>query len=160
MIQDVIASPSLERLLAAAESLCTTQKTSDPAIAIQAVAELFCGKMRLHIRALFVEIWSPGLLAHYKNPSDLRDPLVVKLAGLKFPTDSMIPIDFTIDHPEYGQKTQVIRTPDFPSRTVTLLGQLSVVELADERSSLMLTGAQALRSEPSPKPYDGITTES
>jgi len=100
-LQDVIASLSLERLLAAAESLRTTQKTSDPAIAIlrqaiQAVAarvpNSFAKKyeMRLHIRALFVEFGLPAFWLTI-NPSDLRDPLVVKLAGLKFPSKERMP---------------------------------------------------------------------
>jgi hypothetical protein len=42
-------------------------------------------------------------------------------------------IDFTVDHPEYGQKTQIIRTPNFPSRTVTLPGQLSEQQSVEDR---------------------------
>jgi Helitron helicase-like domain at N-terminus len=94
-LQDVIASLSLERLLAAAESLRTTQKTSDPAIAIlqraiQAVAarvpNSFAEKseMRLHVRALFVEFGLPAFWLTV-NP---WDPLVVNLAGLRLPSGS------------------------------------------------------------------------
>ena len=98
-VQDVISSLTYERLIAAAQSLCSTQKTSDPAIAklrstIETVAarvpNSFAEKqeMRLHLRALFIEY---GLAAFWLtiNPSDLRDPLVIKLAGVTIPLDGL-----------------------------------------------------------------------
>src|SRR5579871_2826950 len=42
--------------------------------------------MRLHIRALFIE-YGPAAFWLTINPSDLRDPLVVKLAGIILPND-------------------------------------------------------------------------
>ena len=97
IVQDVISSLSYQRLIDAAESLRSTKKTSDPAIAIlrrtvQTVAarvpDSFAQKeeMRLHIRALFVE-FGPAVFWLTINPSDLRDPLVVKLAGITLPSD-------------------------------------------------------------------------
>jgi len=97
VVQDVVSSLTLQQLIAAAQSLRLRQTTSDPAIAtlrrtIQIVAarvpNSFAQKleMRLHIRALFIEF---GLAAFWLtiNPSDLRDPLVLKLAGITLPTD-------------------------------------------------------------------------
>jgi len=91
-VQDVISSLTYERLIAAAQSLRSTKKTSDPAIAtlrraIEIVAarvpNSFAEKqeMRLHLRGLFIEY---GLAAFWLtiNPSDMRDPLVLKLAGV------------------------------------------------------------------------------
>src|SRR6202046_1238860 len=91
-VQDVISSRTYERLIAAAQSLRSTKKTSDPAIAtlrraIEIVAarvpNSFAEKqeMRLHLRGLFIEY---GLAAFWLtiNPSDMRDPLVLKLAGV------------------------------------------------------------------------------
>ncbi len=80
-VQDVISSLTFDQLLAAAQSLRLTQKTSDPAIAIlrraiQTVAawvpNSFAQKqdMRLHIRALFVE-YGPAAFWLTINPSDL-----------------------------------------------------------------------------------------
>jgi hypothetical protein len=43
--------------------------------------------MRLHIRALFIE-FGPAAFWLTLNPSDLRDPLVVKLAGITVPKDA------------------------------------------------------------------------
>src|SRR5271163_1822655 len=97
VVQDVISSLTHQQLIAAAQSLRLTQKTSDPAIAtlrraIQTVAarvpNSFAQKqdMRLHIRALFIEFGLPAFWLTI-NPSDLRDPLVVKLAGITLPTD-------------------------------------------------------------------------
>jgi len=94
-----MSSLSYERLIAAAQSLRETQTTSDPAIAtlrraIETVASRvpnsFAEKreMRLLLRGLLIEF---GLAAFWLtiNPSDLRDPLVVKLAGVTVPgTDS------------------------------------------------------------------------
>jgi Helitron helicase-like domain at N-terminus/PIF1-like helicase len=98
-VQEIISSLSYDQLIAAAESLRTTQKTSDPAIttlrrAIEAVAarvpNSFAEKqeMRLQLRALFIEF---GLAAFWLtiNPSDLRDPLVIKLAGVVLPQDGL-----------------------------------------------------------------------
>ena len=75
------------------------QTTSDPAIAIlrrtiQIVAgrvpNLFAEKqeMRMRLQGLFIEF---GLAAFWLtiNPSDLRDPLVVKLAGVTLPQDAL-----------------------------------------------------------------------
>jgi hypothetical protein len=88
-IQEVISSLTYQRLIEAAQSLRLTQKTSDPAIAtlrhaIQTVAarvpNSFAEKqeMRVRLRGLFIEY---GLAAFWLtiNPSDLRDPLVIKL---------------------------------------------------------------------------------
>jgi hypothetical protein len=97
-VQDVISSLTHQQLIAAAQSLRLTQKTSDPAIAtlrqaIQTVAarvpNSFAQKqdMRLHIRALFIE-FGPAAFWLTLNPSDLRDPLVVKLAGITLPKDA------------------------------------------------------------------------
>src|SRR5205809_449113 len=96
-VQDVISSLTYQQLIAAAQSLRLTQKTSDPAIAIlrQAIQTVaarvpnsFAQKqdMRLHIRALFIE-FGPAAFWLTINPSDLRDPLVVKLAGITLPKD-------------------------------------------------------------------------
>jgi Helitron helicase-like domain at N-terminus len=92
VVQDVISSLTHQQLIAAAQSLRLTQTTSDPAIAtlrqaIQTVAarvpNSFAQKleMRLHIRGLFIE-FGPAAFWLTLNPSDLRDPLVVKLAGI------------------------------------------------------------------------------
>ena len=43
--------------------------------------------MQLHIRALFIE-FGPAAFWLTINPSDLRDPLVVKLAGITLPKDA------------------------------------------------------------------------
>jgi hypothetical protein len=96
-VQRVILVSSLthEQLVAAAQSLRISQTTSGPAIAtlrrsIQAVAarvpNSFAQKadMRLHIRALFIEFGHPAFWLTI-NPSDLRDPLVIKLAGVTLP---------------------------------------------------------------------------
>ena len=98
-VQDVISSLTYERLIAAAESLRSTQTTSDPAIAtlrraIQTVAaqvpNSFAEKqeMRLLLRGLLVEYGLPAFWLTI-NPSDLRDPLVVKLAGVTIPQDAL-----------------------------------------------------------------------
>src|SRR5271155_3937059 len=99
IVQDIISSLTLQQLIAAAQSLRLTQTASDPAIAtlrrtIQIVAarvpNSFAQKqeMRLHIRALFIE-FGPAAFWLTINPSDLRDPLVLKLAGITLPrTDS------------------------------------------------------------------------
>ena len=97
VVQNIISSLTHQQLIAAAQSLRLTQTTSDPAIAtlrraIQTVAarvpNSFAEKqnMRLHIRALFVE-FGPAAFWLTINPSDLRDPLVVKLAGITLPQD-------------------------------------------------------------------------
>ena len=97
-VQEAISSLTHEQLLAAAQSLRVSQTTSDPAIAIlrrsiQAVAarvpNSFAQKadMRLHIRGLFIEFGPPAFWLTI-NPSDLRDPLVVKLAGVTLPTSN------------------------------------------------------------------------
>jgi hypothetical protein len=97
-VQDVISSLTQEQLIAAARSLRDSKTTSDPAImvlrrAIQIVAarvpNSFAQKyeMRLHIRALFIE-FGPAAFWLTLNPSDLRDPLVVKLAGVSLPKGS------------------------------------------------------------------------
>src|SRR5271170_2755667 len=97
VVQDVISSLTHRQLIAAAESLRLTQTTSDPAIAtlrraIQTVAarvpNSFAQKqdMRLHIKGLFVE-FGPAAFWLTINPSDLRDPLVAKLAGITLPQD-------------------------------------------------------------------------
>ena len=94
-VQEVISSLTYERLVAAARSLRVSQTTSDPAIgilrrSIQAgVPNSFAQKadMRLHIRGLFIEFGPPAFWLTI-NPSDLRDPLVVKLAGVTLPTSN------------------------------------------------------------------------
>ena len=97
VVQNIISSLTHRQLIVAAQSLRLTQTTSDPAIAtlrcaIQTVAarvpNSFAEKqdMRLHIRALFVE-FGPAAFWLTINPSDLRDPLVVKLAGITLPQD-------------------------------------------------------------------------
>jgi Helitron helicase-like domain at N-terminus len=98
-VQEIISSLTYERLVAAAQSLHSTQKTSDPAIAtlrhaIETVAtrvpNSFAEKqeMRLRLQGLFIEY---GLAAFWLtiNPSDLRDPLVLKLAGVTIPQDGL-----------------------------------------------------------------------
>ena len=98
-VQELMSSLSYERLIAAAQSLRETQTTSDPAIttlrrAIETVASRvpnsFAEKreMRLLLRGLLIEF---GLAAFWLtiNPSDLRDPLVVKLAGVTVPRDGL-----------------------------------------------------------------------
>ena len=97
-VLDVISSLTHQQLIEAAQALRLTQRTSDPAIAIlrraiQTVAarvlNSFAQKedMRLHIRALFIE-FGPAAFWLTINPSDLRDPLVVKLAGITLPKDA------------------------------------------------------------------------
>src|SRR5436309_10702404 len=97
-VLDVISSLTHQQLIEVAQALCLTQRTSDPAIAIlrwaiQTVAarvpNSFAQKedMRLHIRALFIE-FGPAAFWLTINPSDLRDPLVVKLAGITLPKDA------------------------------------------------------------------------
>ena len=94
-VQEMISSLTYQRLIKAAQSLRAMQTTSDPAIAtlrraIQIVAgrvpNSFAEKqeMRMRLRGLFIEF---GLAAFWLtiNPSDLRDPLVVKLAGVMLP---------------------------------------------------------------------------
>ena len=81
MLQDVIASLSLERLLAAAESLYYAENVrsgdSDSSTCDLGCggsgSKFFCRKseMRLHIRALFVEFGLPAFWLTV-NPSDLR----------------------------------------------------------------------------------------
>jgi len=94
-VKDIISSLTYQQLAAAATELRETRKTSDPSIgvlrrAIQVVAarvpNSFAKKqdMRLHIRALFVE-FGPAAFWLTLNPSDLRDPLVLKLAGITIP---------------------------------------------------------------------------
>ena len=96
-IKDIISSLSYQQLAAAASELRETQKTSDPSIgvlrrAIQVVAarvpNSFAKKqdMRLHIR--FVE-FGPAAFWLTLNPSDLRDPLVLKLAGVTIPNERL-----------------------------------------------------------------------
>ena len=69
-VQDVISSLTYQQLIEAAESLRSTQKTSDPAIATlrhalhtvaARVPNSFAAKqeMRLHLRGLFVEFGAP-----------------------------------------------------------------------------------------------------
>jgi len=90
-VQQVISSLTYDRLIAAAQSLRTSQTTSDPAIVIlrhtiQAVSarvpNSFAQKaeMRLLIQALIIEFGLPAFWLTI-NPSDLRDLLVLKLAG-------------------------------------------------------------------------------
>ena len=94
-----MSSLSYERLIEAAQSLRETQTASDPAIAtlrraIETVASRvpnsFAEKqeMRLLLRGLLIEF---GLAAFWLtiNPSDLRDPLVVKLAGVTVLRDGL-----------------------------------------------------------------------
>jgi Helitron helicase-like domain at N-terminus len=94
-VQEVMSSLTHDQLITAAQSLRVSQKTSDPAIAIlrrsiQTIAgrvpNSFAQKldMRLHIRALFIEFGPPAFWLTI-NPSDLRDPLVIKLAGVTLP---------------------------------------------------------------------------
>jgi Helitron helicase-like domain at N-terminus/PIF1-like helicase len=96
-VQAIITSLTRDQLLAAARSLRSTQTTADPAIrvlrqAIQTVAakvpNSFARKqdMRLYIRAFFVE-FGPAAFWLTLNPSDMRDPLVIKLAGMTFSSD-------------------------------------------------------------------------
>jgi Helitron helicase-like domain at N-terminus len=98
-VQEIMSSLSYERLIAAAQSLRETKTTSDPAIAtlrraIETVASRvpnsFAEKreMRLLLRGLLIEF---GLAAFWLtiNPSDLRDPLVLKLAGVTVPQDGL-----------------------------------------------------------------------
>jgi hypothetical protein len=96
-VQVVISSLTHDQLLAAARSLHSTQTVADPAIrilrqAIQTVAakvpNSFTRKqdMRLYIRAFFVE-FGPAAFWLTLNPSDMRDPLVIKLAGMTFSSD-------------------------------------------------------------------------
>jgi len=98
-IQEIISSLTFDRLTAAAQSLRSTQKTSDPAIAVlrralQTVAarvpNSFAEKqeMRLYLRGLFIE-FGPAAFWLTINPSDLRDPLVIKLAGVALPKDGL-----------------------------------------------------------------------
>ena len=97
-VLDVISSLTHQQLIEVAQALCLTQRTSDPAIAIlrwaiQTVAarvpNSFAQKeeMQLHIRVLFIE-FGPAVFWLTINPSDLRDPLVVKLAGITLPKDA------------------------------------------------------------------------
>jgi PIF1-like helicase/Helitron helicase-like domain at N-terminus len=98
-VQEVLSSLTYERLVTAAQSLSSEQKTSDPAIAsLRQAIEIVASKvpnsftekqeMRLHLRGLFIEY---GLAAFWLtiNPSDLRDPLVLKLAGVTIPQDGL-----------------------------------------------------------------------
>ena len=98
-MQEIISSLTFDRLTAAAQSLRSTQKTSDPAIdvlrrALQTVAarvpNSFAEKqeMRLYLRGLFIE-FGPAAFWLTINPSDLRDPLVIKLAGVTLPKDGL-----------------------------------------------------------------------
>jgi hypothetical protein len=98
-IQEIISSLTFDRLTAAAQSIHSTQKTSDPAIAVlrralQTVAarvpNSFAEKqeMRLYLRGLFIE-FGPAAFWLTLNPSDLRDPLVIKLAGVTLPKDRL-----------------------------------------------------------------------
>ena len=94
-VKNILASLTHEQLLSAAESLRKTQRTDDPAIAtlrraVQAVAATvpnsFAQKldMRLHIRALMVE-YGPAAFWITLNPNDLKDWLVLKIAGETLP---------------------------------------------------------------------------
>jgi Helitron helicase-like domain at N-terminus len=98
-MQQIISSLNFDQLIAAAQSLRSMQTTSDPAIAVlrravQTVAarvpNSFAEKqeMRLYLRGLFIE-FGPAAFWLTINPSDLRDPLVIKLAGVTIPEEGL-----------------------------------------------------------------------
>lgn len=98
-VKNVISSLTYSQLLEAADSLRSTQKTPDPAIAILRRAVQMVGalvpnssalkhEMRELIRALLVEFGPAGFWLTL-NPSDLRDLLVLKLAGIPIPTERL-----------------------------------------------------------------------
>src|SRR5437667_11678049 len=94
-VQEMISSLTYQRLIKAAQSLRATQTTSDPAIAtLRCAIQIVAGRvpnsfaekqeLRMRLRGLFIEF---GLAAFWLtiNPSDLQDPLVVKLASVTLP---------------------------------------------------------------------------
>lgn len=98
-VQTTLSTLSHEELLEAAESLRLTQTTTNPSIgvlrrSIQTVAARVPGSfaqkndMRTHIKALFVE-FGPAALWLTINPADLRDPLILRLAGEAIPQDKL-----------------------------------------------------------------------
>jgi len=108
-VQDVISSLHHDQLLAAARSLRSTGTTADPAIrilcrAVQTVAsrgtEFFCTEER-DARAYSRKLWSSSVWSAWWltiNPSDMNDPLVIRLAGVNFPSDM------------FGRSTAALRT--------------------------------------------------
>ena len=99
--QAAITTLTFDRLAAAAKSVHETNTHNDPTIRllegqIQTIASQVpqsfarAQNMRVHMRALFV---SHGVPAFWMtiNPADLKNPLVLKLAGVELSSDDLSP---------------------------------------------------------------------
>src|SRR4029077_5494044 len=151
-VQDVISSLTHDQLIAAAQSLCVSQKTSDPAIAVlRRYIQTIAGRipnsfaqnfnMRLHIRALFIKFGFPAFWLTI-NPSNLRDPLAKDsfqktTTALRRKTATVIPTAVAVFF--YKVCTAVLEAPIAPvdDGVMGILGDVSTyfdVQRGTERS--------------------------